>query len=225
MYIGGQDSLGSTSSSAVTSSGGAVSKAKLDDSWKKSGRAAAIENLKPSNSRPPLLVAVLEVLDALLTSASSSLPMQESNDSSLSVKSTNTQALILRPIRRSSLFLKQGKSSKPLIDAGDRMILEDDTLSIISSTLIVELCHRLKNIWHGLVLDSSVVASHTVEVLILVSKLSYQIGKTFQSTNRNEYQSLVATMFSCFPHSSLDANLAAPGSAGERSGAYMYWCI
>ena len=224
---GGQDSLGTTSTTTFASTGGAVSKAKLDESWKKSSAASRKVggDMKPSaNSRPPLLVAVLEVIDALLTSASgilepSTVPAKNmSADSMMSLTVSNEshfkQAIILRPIRRSSLIYKAGKLTvKKLCDTA----AEDDSGSMLSVTLITTLCHRLKSIWRGLVLDSSVVAAHTVDVLILVARVSYRLGGAFHCLMQQEFQSMVTTMFFKFPHSSLEASLSAPGSSKERS--------
>ena len=217
---GGQDSLGSTSTATFASSGGAVSKAKLDDAWKK--KAGSKAEAKPtSNARPPLLVAVLEVVDALLTSVSLAAQSVNSrcDDTSANcvmyLEADNThfkQAIVLRPIRRSSLFRKAGRTDKSGSDAG-----HDDGESLLSVGLIVSLCCRLKNIWTGLVLDSSVIAAHTVDVLISIAKISYRLGEAFQCIRDNEFKSLVGAMFSMFPHSSLEASLAAPGSARERS--------
>ena len=224
---GGQDSLGTTSTTTFASSGGAVSKAKLDDSWKKSGTATRKvgADVKPStNSRPPLLVAVLEVIDAILTSASrasesSSVCSDDiSADSLVNVAATSNsqlkQAIILRPIRRSSLIHKAGRMAVKSI--GGRAV-QDDVDNLLSATVITALCHRLKSIWRGLVLDSSIVAAHTVDVLILVARVSYRLGKTFQCLKQQEFKSMVTTMFHKFPHSSLEASLSAPGSSRERS--------
>ena len=170
------------------------------------------------------LVTVLEVIDALLLSASGTLEPtgQHSNDMSaesmMGLTVTNAshfkQAIILRPIRRSSLIHKAGKVA---IKKHSDTVANDDSSDMLSSALITALCHRLKNIWRGLVLDSSVVAAHTVDVLILVAKVSYRLGGAFQCLKQQEFQSMVTTMFYKFPHSSLEASLSAPGSSRERS--------
>ena len=225
---GGQDSLGSTSSAIFASTGGSLSKAKLDDSWKK-GNTRKAETAKPTaNQRPPLLVAVLEVIDAILTSASQqSQPHHGVHSDSgdalpvLSLQSSNSsepnQAIILRSIRRNCLHQNVGRSHAKTSNDSPKGDEESDRL--LSTTLITDLCHRLENVWRGLILDSSVVAAHTVDVLILVAKVSYRLGVAFQCTQMPKFKSLVGGMFFKFPHSSLEASLAAPGSAREKSSS------
>ena len=221
---GGQDSLGSTSSAIFASSGGSVAKAKMDDSWKKGSVSRKdAESAKPSaNQRPPLLLAVLEVIDAVLTSASQSC-LSDSNSSSMEdgitldsmSNSQHAQALVLRPMRRCSLQRKSGRALvKSTQDAGVR---DDESSSLLSSTLVAALCHRLKSVWQSLILDSAVIAAHTIDVLILVAKISYRLGKAFSCIHTPDFKSLVSGMFFKFPHSSLEASLATPGSARERS--------
>ena len=226
---GGQDSLGATSTATFASGGGSVSKAKLDDSWKKGVvRGKGTEAVKPSaNARPPLLVAVLEVIDAILTSASlsSHAPSIRSDDSPadpvLHLVATDSrhhsQAIVLRPIRRTALCHKAGRVN---LKFSNKLGL-DDVESLLSTDLITALCNRMNSIWRGLVLDSSVVAAHTAEVLILVAKISYKLGEAFQCLQQRELKSLVTSMFTRFPHSSLEASLAAPGSGRERSSNLM----
>jgi Rix1 complex component involved in 60S ribosome maturation len=217
---GGQDSLGSTSTATFTSSGGSVSKAKLDDSWKKGAtNRKPVESTQPSNSqRPPLLVAVLEVIDAILTSASQlSNPETVDSDSCMSLRagSDSKQAIVLRQIRQCSLYQKGGRVHvKSSSEAGLR---DDQSCSLLSSSIIADLCRRLKSVWCGLLLDSSVIAAHTVDVLSLVAKISYRLGEAFHCVRTAEFQALVAGMFFKFPHSSLEASLAAPGSAREKA--------
>jgi Rix1 complex component involved in 60S ribosome maturation len=216
---GGQDSLGSTSSATFASSGGSVSKAKLDDSWKKGAtNRKPVESTQPSNSRPPLLVAVLEVIDAILTSANQlSNPETVHSDSCMSLRagSDSKQAIVLRQIRQCSLYQKGGRvHAKSSSEAGLR---DDLSCSLLSSSIIADLCRRLKSVWCGLLLDSSVIAAHTVDVLSLVAKISYRLGEAFHCVRTSEYQALVTGMFFKFPHSSLEASLAAPGSAREKA--------
>jgi hypothetical protein len=227
---GGQDSLGSNSSATFASGGGSVSKAKLDESWKKNVLTKVTEeSAKPAaNQRPPLLVAVLEVLNAVLTSASLSQATGEtlngySEEAALSIKS-DSQALVLRPIRRGCLWMKADKEAVRSIrkatdtrTVDDVLMGDDDSCNLLSNNLKSELCLRLRSIWGGLVLDSSVIAGYTVDVLILVAKISYQLGTSFLSIHQNEFKSLVTTMFNQFPHSSLEASLATPGSSGEKN--------
>jgi hypothetical protein len=221
---GGQDSLGSTSSAIFASTGGSLSKAKLDDSWKK-GNTRKTETAKPTaNQRPPLLVAVLEVIDAILTSASQQSQhgvQSDSDDSSpmLSLKSTGTsepnQAIILRSVRRNCLHQNVGRAHAKT--ATDPSAGVDQSDRLLSTTLVMDLCYRLENVWRGLILDSSVVAAHTVDVLILVAKVSYRLGVAFNCIQIPKFKSLVSGMFFKFPHSSLEASLAAPGSAREKA--------
>ena len=221
---GGQDSLGSTSSAIFASTGGSLSKAKLDDSWKK-GNTRKTETAKPTaNQRPPLLVAVLEVIDAILTSASKQSQhgvQSDSDDSSpvLSLKSNDTsepnQAIILRSIRRSSMHQNVGRAHAKT--ATDPSAGDDQSDRLLSTALVMDLCYRLENVWRGLILDSSVVAAHTVDVLILVAKVSYRLGVAFSCIQIPKFKSLVSGMFFKFPHSSLEASLAAPGSAREKT--------
>ena len=225
---GGQDSLGSTSSAIFATTGGSLSKAKLDDSWKK-GNTRKAETAKPTaNQRPPLLVAVLEVIDAILTSASqqSQLHHGAHSDSGdalpvLSLQSSNSsepnQAIILRSVRRNCLHQNVGRSHATT--SNDSFKGDEESDRLLSTTLITDLCHRLENVWRGLILDSSVVAAHTVDVLILVAKVSYRLGLAFQCTQMLKFKSLVGGMFFKFPHSSLEASLAAPGSAREKSSS------
>jgi hypothetical protein len=197
-----------------------VSKAKLDDSWKKGAtNRKPVESTQPSNSqRPPLLVAVLEVIDAILTSASQlSNPETVDSDSCMSLRagSDSKQAIVLRQIRQCSLYQKGGRVHvKSSSEAGLR---DDQSCSLLSSSIIADLCRRLKSVWCGLLLDSSVIAAHTVDVLSLVAKISYRLGEAFHCVRTAEFQALVAGMFFKFPHSSLEASLAAPGSAREKA--------
>lgn len=219
---GGQDSLGSTSTTTFASSGGSVSKAKLDDSWKKGAtNRKPSESAQPSTSqRPPLLVAVLEVIDAILTSASQSTkPQGGDSDSCMSLgagsDSHSKQAIVLRQIRQCSLYQKGGRVHvKSKSEAGLR---DDQSYSLLSSSLVADLCRRLKSVWCGLLLDSSVIAAHTVDVLCLVAKISHRLGEAFHCVRTAEFRALVAGMFFKFPHSSLEASLAAPGSAREKA--------
>lgn len=225
---GGQDSLGSTSSAIFATTGGSLSKAKLDDSWKK-GNTRTAETAKPTaNHRPPLLVAVLEVIDAILTSASQQpQPDHGAHSDSgdalpvLSLQSSNSsepnQAIILRSVRRNCLHQNVGRSHAKT--SNDTCKGDEESDRLLSTTLITDLCHRLENVWRGLILDSSVVAAHTVDVLILVAKVSYRLGVAFQCTQMLKFKSLVGGMFFKFPHSSLEASLAAPGSAREKSSS------
>ena len=227
---GGQDSLGSTSSAIFATTGGSLSKAKLDDSWKK-GNTRKAETAKPTaNQRPPLLVAVLEVIDAILTSASQqSQPLHGVHSDSgdalpvLSLQSSNSsepnQAIILRSIRRNCLLQNVGRSHAKNSNYSSTSKGDEESDRLLSTTLITDLCHRLENVWRGLILDSSVVAAHTVDVLILVAKVSYRLGVAFQCTQMPKFKSLVGGMFFKFPHSSLEASLAAPGSAREKSSS------
>lgn len=221
---GGQDSLGSTSSAIFTSSGGSVSKAKMDDSWKKGSVSRKdAEGAKPSaNQRPPLLLAVLEVIDAVLTSASQSIHpdssligMEDGIILDSMSTSQHTQALVLRPLRRCSLQRKSGRALVKSVQ--DNGVRDDESSSLLSSVLVAALCHRLKSVWQSLILDSAVIAAHTIDVLILVAKISYRLGKAFSCIHTPDFKSLVSGMFFKFPHSSLEASLATPGSARERS--------
>jgi hypothetical protein len=171
-------------------------------------------------------VAVLEVIDAILTSASQQSQhgvQSDSDDSSpvLSLKSNDTlepyQAIILRSIRRSCLHQNVGRAHAKA--ATDTSAGDDQSDRLLSTALVMDLCCRLENVWRGLILDSSVVAAHTVDVLILVAKVSYRLGVAFNCIQITKFKSLVSGMFFKFPHSSLEASLAAPGSAREKANS------
>lgn len=221
----GQDSLGSNAKAGAVmiSSGGAVSKAKANFKAE-AGRGKREVTVSAGGSepdvravgRPPLLIAVLEVLEAVLTCAAGAATQNDTHNAQHSRDAS--QVVLLRPIRRSCLFLDKSRglvsiANSSSADAGGAA---ERGLGL-SHSIISSLCRRLSLIWRGLVLDSSLVASHSVRVLSLIARVAGCLGASFGASGAGEFVTLVAALFDRFPHTSMEAAKAVSGSASERS--------
>jgi hypothetical protein len=155
--------------------------------------------------RPPLLVAVLEVLEAVLSTSGGSSGSSSSRCSGDgggdSAAPGPAHTVLVRPLGRTCKWLDQAAYGAAPPSASATAASNGDGLAgaargPLPAALTAALCRRLEIIWRGLVLDSPRLPAHNMRVLALIAKVRPSPFSATSLSQLSPSSALLTTLYS-----------------------------
>ena len=164
---------------------------------------------------PTMFILILEVLASLLEYG-----CPKSNSNTLSETAIVFQFNPSFASNAALLFNQFANPRSGLYSSGDDK-------GSLSPALIHEILEHINSVWKNLVMSSSTLSMDVLsslqactKILLCLSRVSsgFNLDATGKLALSTHFRSVVNTLFSHFPHTCLEATLAAPGSEKERMG-------